>query len=364
MSIAPAALQTALYDGGEIALLDVREEGQFGMGHILHAVPQPYSILERGLGDLVPRLATRVVLVDDGDGVAEKAASRMAAIGYANVSILAGGMPAWAAAGLEVFQGVNVPSKAFGEVVEVANHTPAIPPEELAAMQARGDKLVILDGRTPEEFNRMSIPGAVSVPNAELVYRLHELAPDADTTVIVNCAGRTRSIIGAQALRNADVPHKVAALKGGTMGWRLAGLTLDHGAEPVMPEVSDAGREKAVAIAAQVAERYGVPTVTPETAAVWRSEADRTTYLLDVRTPEEFAAGKIEGATNIDFRADDFATKLGKLDKTKTYLVHCRSGGRSTESLKAFKELGFTSVIHLDGGMIAWEKAGGAVVKP
>jgi len=290
------ALKAMIRDGGELALLDVREEGEFGEGHMLLATPKPYSVLEQGLGDLLPRRSVRTVLVDGGDGVAERAAARMRALGYSDVAILDGGTPAWAAAGYEIFQGVNVPCKAFGEVVEVSNHTPSIPADELAAMQARGDDLVILDGRTPEEFNRMSIPGGMSVPNAELVYRIHDIAPNPETTVVVNCAGRTRSIIGAQALINAGVPNRVVALRGGSMGWRLAGLTLDHGKTASYPPLSEAGRAKALEYAADVARRYNVPSAAAETVEAWKAEPDRTLYLLDVRSEEEYRAGHMPGA--------------------------------------------------------------------
>lgn len=291
-------LKAMLRDGRELALIDVREEGQFGEAHMLYATPHPYSVLERGLDRLIPRRTVRTVLVDGGDGVAERAAARMAALGYSDVAVLAGGMPAWADAGYVVFQGVNVPSKAFGEVVEVTAHTPAIEPEELAAMRARGEAVVVLDGRTSEEFNRMSIPGGMSVPNAELVYRIQDIAPDPDTTVVVNCAGRTRSIIGAQALINAGVPNKVVALRGGTMGWRLAGLELDRGRTPELPEVSAAGRERAKAYAADVRARFGVPLVDRATVEAWRSETDRTLYLLDVRSEAEYRDGHMPGSVH------------------------------------------------------------------
>ena len=85
--------------------------------------------------------------------------------------------------------------------------------------------------------------------------------------------------------------------------------------------------------------------------------------VIDVRTPEEFAVGHIAGATNINFQASDFTTQLGKLDKGKTCLVHCASGGRSTRSLPQFSQLGFKRVIHLDGGIKAWQAAGNPVEK-
>jgi len=85
--------------------------------------------------------------------------------------------------------------------------------------------------------------------------------------------------------------------------------------------------------------------------------------VIDVRTPDEFKGGHIAGAKNIDFQGADFATTLGQLDRKQTYLVHCAAGGRSTRSLKQFKELGFKSVVHLDGGISAWQKAGKPVEK-
>ena len=91
--------------------------------------------------------------------------------------------------------------------------------------------------------------------------------------------------------------------------------------------------------------------------------ADKKAVVLDVRTPKEYEAGHIAGAKLIDFNAADFAKKLGELDKNKTYLVHCAAGGRSTKSLEVFKKLEFKSVVHLDGGFKAWEKAGKPVEK-
>lgn len=92
-------------------------------------------------------------------------------------------------------------------------------------------------------------------------------------------------------------------------------------------------------------------------------EKEKAPKVLDVRTPEEFAEGHVKDALNIDFKKSDFADNLAKLDKDQAYLVHCRSGGRSGQSLAVFKKLGFKNIIHLDGGMIAWEEAGGKTVK-
>lgn len=292
-------LKTMIRDDEELALLDIREAGQFGIGHMLHAVPCPYSILETRVGLLAPRKSVRMALIDAGDGVAERAAGRLAAMGYGDIAILDGGNAAWGAAGFEVFQGINVPSKAFGEVVEHDAGTPHITAEELHAMQERGDDFVIVDGRTPAEHRRMSIPGGMSLPNAEMVYRIHDIAPDPGTTVVVNCAGRTRSIIGAQALINAGLPNRVVALKAGTMGWTLAGYELEHGSTFRYPDaVTDEARTKAEARTRGLMARFGVSTVDRETLEAWRQDDGRTTFVLDVRAEEEYLAGHLPGSVH------------------------------------------------------------------
>ena len=293
-----ATLKKTIKDGKELALLDVREDGEFGEGHLLLTVSVPYSMLEAKLDALLPRRSVRTVLVDGGDGVAERAAARMAAVGFTDVAVLDGGIGAWEKAGYVIFKGVNVPSKAFGEVVEHAAHTPSISADELKAMFDKGENLVVVDGRTPEEYKRMSIPNGISVPNAELVYRIHDIAPSPDTTVVVNCAGRTRSIIGAQTLRNAGIPNKVVALRAGTMGWRLAGFELDHGAARKYPDISAKGMAEAKARAEAMAKKFGVRKVDLGTVDRWRGEKDRTLYVLDVRSAEEYAAGHLPGAVH------------------------------------------------------------------
>ena len=216
---------------------------------------------------------------------------KLKALGYTDVSILEGGCEGWKQAGLELFSGVNVPSKAFGEFVEHQYGTPRIPPQELPKTN-----LVILDSRPFEEYRRMNIPGGINVPGAELAWRVHDLAPDPETLVVVNCAGRTRSIIGCQSLRNAGIPNRVVALKDGTMGWDLAGLECERGSERVAPPPSRAGREKALASAQRVSSRFKVKFVDLQTVKEFTSDPDRTLYLLDVRTREEFERSHIAGS--------------------------------------------------------------------
>src|SRR5437763_3190560 len=290
-------LKRQLHDGGEIALLDAREEGVFARRHLLMASVVPLSRLELLIDDLVPRRTTRVVWSDDGDGSALRAVERMHGFGYQNVAVLEGGIAAWEAAGYRVYSGVHVPSKAFAEVVEHEAGTPYVSAPELKALIDSGADIAIFDSRSYEEYHNNSIPTAISVPGAELVYRFADLVPSPDTTVIVNCGGRTRSIIGAQALRNAGFRNKVMSLKDGTMAWHLAGFEVVHGAMRRPPEVSEAGRRAAIDAAARVAERCGIARIDMLTLAAWRAQADeRTLYVLDVRPPEEYLAGHLAGA--------------------------------------------------------------------
>ena len=297
-SIDVAMLRDRLGGKGEIAFLDVREEGQHGAGHPLLAVNAPYSRLELVIGQLVPRRSCPIVLLDDGDGVAEKAARRLAALGYETVHVLEGGVAAWSRAGYPLFPSTNVPSKAFAEIVEHEYGTPAISAAELDRRRRAGEKIVVLDSRPLDEYARFHVPGAITCPGAELALRFDDLVPDPETTVVVSCAGRTRGIIGAQSLRTAGVPNRVLSLEGGTQGWRLAGLDLEHGMttslKPPSAESVRESRKRAGAVAA----RFGIRHIDRAALEAWRHEADRTTFVLDVRTPEEYAAGHLPGSVS------------------------------------------------------------------
>ena len=230
MPVTPAAVKAMLGDGGELALIDVREELIFSRSHLLWARNVPLSRLELRFAALVPRRATRIVLIDDNDGLcaARRRCPRARRLQRPFISRRRQPRPG-PAAGFELFSGVHVPSKAFGEFIEHASHTPSIGAEELDALMRAGTNMVVLDSRPYDEYSRISIPTGINVPGAELVLRVHDIAPSPDTLIVVNCAGRTRSIIGAQSLINAGVPNKVVALRNGTMGWHLAGLACDHG---------------------------------------------------------------------------------------------------------------------------------------
>jgi rhodanese-related sulfurtransferase/predicted metal-dependent enzyme (double-stranded beta helix superfamily) len=294
--IAPQALKQALVSGREVALLDVREEGVFAKKHLLLASNAPLWRLEVVIDALVPRRTTPIVVTDLDEHLAHQAAGKLARLGYRDVSVLAGGTLAWEAAGYEVYSGTNVPSKALGEVIETSLHTPTIDAAELQRGLAEGQDLVVVDSRTPEEFQAFSVPGAHSVPGAELVYRIRELAPDPSTRVVVNCAGRTRSIIGAQTLINAGIPNPVASLKDGTMAWLLGGRELAHGRAALNPEPSADSLTVARRQAEAVAARTAVQRIDADLLARFESEADEVTlYKFDIRTSAEYQAGHLPG---------------------------------------------------------------------
>jgi rhodanese-related sulfurtransferase len=284
-----------LRDGDEIALFDLREEGPFAAAHPLFAVNLPLGRIEERIASLVPRRDAPIVLYDDGEGRVVRALPILAALGYGNVRVLEGGLAGWRASGGEIFIDVNVPSKAFGELVEHVRHTPSLPAPELQARIVRGDDLVILDARRFSEYQVMSIPGGRSVPGGELALRVRDIAPSPETIVVVNCAGRTRSIIGAQSLVNAGIPNPVFALRNGTIGWTLAGLELDHGAARIGGEPTRANVAQARSAASELARRAGVRMIGPTALSAFEADPGRTVYRLDARSPGEYEAGHLVG---------------------------------------------------------------------
>lgn len=297
-TVTPGQLQQWLFDGQEIALFDVREHGQYGEAHLFFGVNLPYSRLELEVRRLAPNPRVRLVIHDqDGGAVAARSAARLHALGYTRVHILEGGADGWKAAGFQLFAGVHVPSKAFGERVEEASHTPHVTAQQLAQWQARGEPLVVLDGRPFEEYRKMTIPGSICCPNGELGYRVHDLVPDEHIPIVVNCAGRTRSIIGAQTLIDLGLKNPIYALENGTQGWYLADLQLEHGStRRYADEVSSSDLTTQRLAAARLAERAGVETVEAVRVEQWAGDAGRSLFLCDVRTSEEFSAGSLPGA--------------------------------------------------------------------
>ncbi|HLU02954.1 MAG TPA: rhodanese-like domain-containing protein [Advenella sp.] len=286
------ALKQQIHDTEEIAVLDIREHGQYGENHLFFAVSVPYSALELEIERLVPRKNTRIVMYGNQheNEIVERAHRAATTLGYNNISILQGGVQGWQAEGYATFAGVNLPSKTFGELAEHVYDTPRISAQQLQALLADdSNKIIVLDGRPVPEYKKMNIPGSVCCPNGELALRAGELAPDPATTIVINCAGRTRSIVGAQTLINLGIPNKVYALENGTQGWHLADLPLEHQSDRLYPpSVKNENLPILQQRSAAIATRYKVHTVDAAQVQQWLAQTDRTTFLCDVRTPEEF----------------------------------------------------------------------------
>ena len=295
ISMTPAEVRLELTARREIALIDLRQEASFALAHPLFASQMSLGKIETEVLDRIPRRDVTVVLYDDGEGLTDPAARLLADLGYSDVRILERGLKGWQAVGYELFQDVNSYSKAFGELVEQRRHTPSVSAEEVQALIENGTNMVILDARRFDEYQAMNIPGSVSVPGAELVLRARTLAPDPDTLVIVNCAGRTRSLIGTQSLLNAGLPNPIVALRNGTIGWTLAGQSLEHSQQRRGGEPSSRDAEEARARARAVSYRAGVKRIDPGGLENLAGDARRTLYCFDVRTPEEYASGHIPG---------------------------------------------------------------------
>ena len=290
-----AEVRAALLARREIALLDVREEDPHAQSHPLFAANFPRGRIELNAYANLPRRDVPIVTLDDGEGDAELAAQKLTELGYTDVAVFEGGVNGWAAAGGELFRDVNVPSKAFGELVEATRHTPSLSAEEVKALIESDQDVVVVDVRRFDEYRTMNIPSSTSVPGAELVLRVPTLAPNPQTQVIVNCAGRTRSIIGTQSLVNAGLPNPVAALRNGTIGWTLAGQTLEHGQNRRFPAVDRERAQKSALAARQVADRASVKRACWRDVENWMVQHGRTTYFFDVRDPAEYEVGHLPG---------------------------------------------------------------------
>ena len=324
----------------EIAFLDVREAGEFGEAHPLFAVPLPYSRLELRVSSLVPRLATKLMLIDGGDGIAQRAALRFSSLGYVDICVIDGGVRAWASAGFPLYKGVNVPSKTLGELAEALWHPKMLKPTELAEWQKRGDTFAFFDTRPPDEYIKMRVPGTRCVPNGELAHRLAVV--NSDEPVVLTCAGRTRGIIGAIGLQLSGHDGPILALENGTQGWTLAGLPLERGnaVEP-LPDLDLAGTALSRERAVRLLENYGIEQIDGETAAELLSDTGRTTYLFDLRSQAESNKDPVPAATNVLGGQLVQATDQWVGVRRSRIILACDGGLRSALAAFWLKQLGY-----------------------
>ena len=159
---------------------------------------------------------------------------------------------------------------------------------------------MVVDTRPLEEFNHIALPDGIAAPGAELLFRVFDAAPDPATPIVVNCAGRTRAIIGAQALINAGVPNPVVSLENGTAAWLLDGLTPAHGATREAAAPSPEGLARARQAQQRLARRFGIAPLSADALEAFRADATRRTlYLFDIRTEREFDAGHLPGSRHV-----------------------------------------------------------------
>jgi len=355
-------LQRRLREDAPVALIDVRDPPEYNASHIVGASLIPRRLLEFELGDAVPHPETPIVLCDEDEGRVHYAAATVERMGYTNVSTLSGGTNRWAFLDLPTEWGVNVPSKDFGERVEVVHHVPEIDADDLHARIERGDNLVILDTRTREEYRRSCIPGGRSMPGGELALRITDVLADApaDATVIVNCAGRTRSIIGTRVLQRMSLDREVVGLKNGTAGWMLAGHELEFGADrDSLPSVTAEGQAAAEQYARRCAAEDGVQLIGIEQLDELRERSrEESVYFIDVRTDAEHEAGHIPGfrwfpGGQAVQRSDDVAVV-----QHAPIVFACDGVARAALTASWYKQMGHRNIYALDGGIGAWSASG------
>lgn len=144
----------------------------------------------------------------------------------------------------------------------------------------------------------MSLPQAIDCPGAELLLRIPALLSDDETPIVINCAGRTRSIIGAQSLRNAGMKNPIFALKNGTMGWQLAKFPTLRGETNIVSQPESDGIALARTYALHVKEKYQVRVISKDQLQIFQEDISRTTYLFDVRQGDSYESGHFPRSTH------------------------------------------------------------------
>jgi rhodanese-related sulfurtransferase len=360
--ISPADLAALMESDRPHAVLDLRERATYERGHIFRTTSLPRRLLESRLPALVTARATPIVLCDDDGRLCALARPTLAAMGYRDVRALAGGVAAWRASGRPLVEGVNVPSKVFGERVLHEMKTPEIRPHELQARQQAGEDLVLVDARTPEEYARGCVPGAVNIPGGELILRIGELVRGPETTIVVHCGGRTRSYVGAEAVRRMRLPNPVLALENGTMGWTLAGLELERGASRWAPPASNRSRTAAALVAKRIAAEDRVRFASvEEVRRLWDRREQENVGILDVRTAEEYEAGHVVGAVWAPGGQAVQATDEYVAVRASTLVLVCDGLVRSVVTASWLMRMGYPRVLVLAGGLPAWIGEEGAV---
>lgn len=338
------------------ACLDVRERGEFALGQIEGVTPLPRGVIETRVETMVPSYGVPVVICCDDGRRSELARGTLSDMGYVDVRVLDGGLAAWRASGLPTIAGWGLRGKEYAERVCVGRRVPEMTAQELVERRRRGEKLVVLDVRTDEEYLRGHVPEAHHIPGGQLLLELPELSEIRDHTIVVSCAGRTRGILGAEALRMAGV-QDVYALHNGGMGWRLAGYELESGGgkgRALLPRSIPDWVEQATG---RLSQRAQVRTMAVPDFEALRASSEPF-YAVDIRLPEEFHAGHIPASISIP--AGQFALQHENFLAVRRAPVVVASDDpiRPIWAAVLCQELGFDTVFVLDGGLDAWTSAG------
>jgi rhodanese-related sulfurtransferase len=280
----------------QIAILDLRTPAERAEGHIAVSAGASYHDLEQRIGDLVPDVATPIVLVV-GPELEDRGVAILEGLGYSDVGVLEDGVDGWKSAGGRVYTGTNVRSKTLGEWIEHTYATPPVESATLAEWLAGGDKVVILDSRTPAEYAHHHIPGGYNTGGgAEVTYRAAQVIDDPTTKVVVNCQGRTRGIVGAQSLINTGIANPVYSLHNGTPAWEWAGQPVEFGEGVDLGAPAEVGADLRE-WARQTFAAAGAAVIGHQEAQALLDD-DGVTYVLDVRSRDEYADGHFTAAAS------------------------------------------------------------------
>lgn len=298
--ITSEALQGMIDDAREFALLDIRQHEDFIKGHLWLSINVPQTSIQHHIRHYVPRLDTRIVLIDQDQGLADSVAARLESMGYSDLNILRGGFDHWRHSGLPAITGDYVLAHAFGLYINQVLGTPSISADGLMRKLVAGEDILIIDSRDPGDFQNSTLPGAINIPIAEMVYRVPDLLKDDSTQVVVHCGGVTRGVLGAQTLIDAELANPVTWLVDGTTGWCIAGGELCRGKKEPVKTPSSRAAAYAAKVAQDLAAQLNLTYLEPVELEDWRGKnRQRTCYLIDVRSREEFLAGHYPDALHV-----------------------------------------------------------------
>lgn len=338
------------------ALLDVRERGEYALGQIPGSCPLPRGLIEICLERMVPWREVPLVLYSNAEHRSVLAAQTCLRLGYRDVRVLGGGIHQWSANGRSPAYGVNVIGKTFGERLSVTDEVQQLTPDEVAALSESGNTL-IFDARTASEYAKGHIPGAYNVPGGQLVPTVFDAGierADRSAPIIVHCAGRTRSIVGAYLLRQAGFDN-VFALRNGTMAWVMSGRELDREPRPwIAPDTGAEGSARSARFAHEfVRGTHAYPI--PESELPAAADSHQPCYLIDVRMVDEYTAGHIPGALSCP--AGQLANAVDEQLAVRDALLVCYSGTETRAKIGAglLARIGYRRVAWLTGGLSDWE---------